>query len=64
MGYLLMVAIYSELGQEEKARKYAAEFLTANPNWNLEVMKRLFVYKSQSDLDRLLNAGRKVGLPG
>jgi adenylate cyclase len=62
IGYLLMVAIYTELGQEEKARKYATEFLSANPNWNLEVMKRFWVYKNQSDLDRLLNATRKAGL--
>jgi adenylate cyclase len=62
MGYLLMVATYTELGQEENARKYATEFLSANPNWNLEVMKRRYVYKNQSDLDRLVNAVRKAGL--
>jgi len=61
-GYLLMVVTYSELGQEENARKYATEFLSANPNWNLEVLKRVWVYKNQSDLDRLLNAARKAGL--
>jgi tetratricopeptide (TPR) repeat protein len=64
IGFFLMVAIYSELGQAEKARKYAGEILKANPNWTLELAKRFLIHKSQSDLDRLLNAGRKAGLPG
>jgi TolB-like protein/Flp pilus assembly protein TadD len=63
IGYILMVAIYSELGQEEKARKYAAEFLSANPNWTLQVIDKMWPYKDQSYLNRLLNAGRKAGLP-
>lgn len=58
----LLAVTYSELGQDDEARKHAAEILNANPNWNFEVMKRIFVYKNQSDLDRLLNAGRKAGL--
>ncbi|MEW6665706.1 MAG: tetratricopeptide repeat protein [Thermodesulfobacteriota bacterium] len=61
--HLLMVAIHSELGQEERARKYATELLNASPNWNLETWKRSQFYKNQSDLDRLVNAARKAGLP-
>jgi len=61
-GYLLITATYSEMGQEEKARKYATEFLSANPNLNWEVMKRNYPYKNQSDLDRLFNAWGKAGL--
>jgi TolB-like protein/Flp pilus assembly protein TadD len=62
IGNLLMVAIYSELGQDVKARKYAADILNANPNWNLKVIEGLWPYKEQP-LNRLLNAGRKAGLP-
>jgi len=61
--HLLMVVIYSELGQQERARKHAAELLNANPNWNLERWKRSQFYKNQSDLDRLVNVARKAGLP-
>jgi len=61
-GYLLIIATYSEMGQQEKAQKYAAELLSANPNLKLEVLMRNYPYKNQSDLDRLLNAWRKAGL--
>jgi TolB-like protein/class 3 adenylate cyclase len=63
IGYLLMVAIYSELGQDAKARKYAADILNANPNWNLKVIEGMWPFKDQSHLNRLLYAGRKAGLP-
>jgi len=63
MGYFLMVLIYSEIGQDEKARGYAAELLKSNPRWNLEVTKTYSPYKNQADMDRVLNAARKVGLP-
>jgi adenylate cyclase len=58
----LMVVIYSELGQEEKAREYAAEILKINSKWNFELMQKLFHYKNQSDLERLIVAGRRAGL--
>jgi TolB-like protein/class 3 adenylate cyclase/cytochrome c-type biogenesis protein CcmH/NrfG len=63
IGYILMIAIYSELGQDEKARNYAAEFLAANPNWTLQVIGKFMPFKEQSYLNRLLTAGRKAGLP-
>jgi TolB-like protein/class 3 adenylate cyclase/Flp pilus assembly protein TadD len=63
IGYILMIAIYSELGQEEKARNYATEFLAANPNWTLQVIGKIWPFKEQSYLNRLLIAGRKAGLP-
>ena len=58
----LLIVTYSELGRDEEARKHAAEILKANPNWSLEVMKRVFVYRNQSNLDRLVKAGLKAGL--
>ena len=61
-GYVLMIAIHSELGEEEKARQYGAEILNADPNWNLEIWKRTMPSKNQSDMDRILDAARKAGL--
>jgi len=55
-----MVATYSELGQEERARKNAVDLLTANPNWKFNL--RAYPYKNQSDVDQLINAWRKAGL--
>ena len=63
IGYLLLVAVHNGLGDEEKARAYAAELLRANPNWKLRYAKKVFAYKNEPDLERILNAGRKAGLP-
>jgi len=63
-GYVLMIAIHSELGEEEKARQYGAQILNADPNWNLEIWKITMPSKNQSDMDRILDAARKAGLPG
>jgi hypothetical protein len=57
-----MVAIYSELGQQDKAHKFASEIMGASPKWNLEVFRRMFPLKNQSDMDRVVNAARKAGL--
>jgi len=63
-GYVLMIAIHSELGEEDKARQYGAEILNADPNWNLQIWKITMPSKNQSDMDRILDAARKAGLPG
>jgi len=63
LGNLMMTTIYSELGQDEKARMYAAEMLKVEPDFSLERIKRMLPYKNQSDMDRILNAARKAGLP-
>jgi adenylate cyclase len=63
LGNLMMTAIYSELGQEEKARMYAAEILKAEPNFSLERIKFHLPYENQSDMDRILNAARMAGIP-
>ncbi|MEJ2726136.1 MAG: adenylate/guanylate cyclase domain-containing protein [Deltaproteobacteria bacterium] len=62
-GYLLLVAVHNKLGNEEKARVYADELLKANPNWKLRYAKRVFAYKNELDLQSILSAGRKAGLP-
>jgi tetratricopeptide (TPR) repeat protein len=62
-GYLLLVAVHIEMGHQEKARGYATELLRANPNWRLRYAKKVFAYKNESDLERVLNAGRRAGLP-
>ena len=63
LGYLLLVAVHSELGDKEKARSYAAELLRENPNWKLGYAKKIWPYKNEFDRERILNAGRKAGLP-
>jgi tetratricopeptide (TPR) repeat protein len=62
LGNILMVAIYSELGQQDKTHKFASEIMGASPKWNLEVFRGMFPLKNQSDMDRVVNAARKAGL--
>ena len=62
LGYPLLIAAYSEMGQEEKARQYASELLKLNPNYTLEGVKKVSLYKNPADLERILNALRKAGL--
>jgi TolB-like protein/class 3 adenylate cyclase len=62
-GYTLLIAVYSEMGQEEKARQYASEFLKLQPSVSLGFLKRIMTYKNPADQDRILNALRKAGIP-
>ena len=63
-GHLNMAILYGELGQEEKARAEAAEFLRliANPNFSLEVWGQRLPYKDPAVLERHIAALRKAGL--
>ncbi len=61
-GYTLLklAGAYSELGQSEKARVHAAEFLRLNPNFSLKSYLEAWPYKNQADADRISNALRKA----
>jgi adenylate cyclase len=54
---------YSMLGREEEARYHVAEGLKAEPDWSLEMEQQIYSYKNPADLERHLDALRKVGLP-
>jgi adenylate cyclase len=51
------------MGHEQEARAEAAEVLRINPKFSLEYIKKTTPYKNRADLERLIEAGRKAGLP-
>jgi len=61
---LNLAASYSSLGREEEARAEVAEILKIAPKSSLEYMAtKSTYYKNRADLERLIAALRKAGLP-
>jgi adenylate cyclase len=57
-------ATYSVCGREEEARAAAAGVLRINPNFSCDYhANRSLPYKNQADIDRVVGALRKAGLP-
>jgi adenylate cyclase len=60
---LIMAAVYSQAGQDKKARIEAAEVLRIYPQFSLEKYAKSKTFKNQQDLERTLIAPlRKAGL--
>ena len=57
-----LAAVYSLLGREEDASAQAAEILRLNPKFNIKSIAR-WPIKNKEDLDLMMNALRKAGLP-
>ena len=57
-----LVATYSLMGREKEARAEAEEVLRMNPKFSLDFYAKTFVYKDQSEMDKVVNALRKAGL--
>jgi adenylate cyclase len=53
---------YAELGREAEARAAAAEIMRLNPNFSVEAIKQMTLYKDPAMLERTLAALRKAGL--
>jgi adenylate cyclase len=55
---------YSLMGRENEARAEAEEVLRINPKFSLDHFAKtgLFVYRDQSEIDKIVNAMRKAGL--
>jgi adenylate cyclase len=60
--HLNLAATYIMLGRQEEARAHAAEVLKINPNFSLEWVRKVSLYKDPAHLERHLNALRKAGL--
>jgi adenylate cyclase len=61
--HIYLVHTLVELSQIEDAKDQAAEVLKLDPNFSLENWQKSLFYKDPEDLDRHLNALRRVGLP-
>jgi adenylate cyclase len=62
-GHAWLAIGYSMLGREEEARYHAAEVLKVYPDWSLEWEREVYSYKNPTDLERHLDALRKLGIP-
>jgi len=60
--HFFLAFVYSELGQEEKARAAAAEVLRLSPNFSLEGVRQRFPIKDPAALERMIAALRRAGL--
>jgi adenylate cyclase len=61
--YITLAASYSSLNRTEDARKAVEEFLRLNPNFSLEYFAKMIPFKNQENVDKLVKALRKAGLP-
>jgi len=63
MAYLLgLIDVSMELGQEEQARRYAAEVIKISPNFSFKYFHQVYPYKDPAHLERILVNLRKAGL--
>lgn len=60
---LFMAATYAQLGQKEKARAEAQEYLKEKPSYTI-ASEDIWPYKIKDFQDRWVNGLRKAGLPG
>jgi adenylate cyclase len=58
-----LAATYSLAGRDEEARAEVSEVLKIQPEITLESLAKRVAYKNKADIDRLINAMRKAGLP-
>ncbi len=61
--YSRLAGINAILGNEEKAKEYAAELLRVKPNFTVRRWAKVLLYRYPDDLERELNALRMAGLP-
>ena len=61
--YVVMAACYSSLEQYEKAHETVSEILRIDPNYSIEYLAISTPFKRKTDLENLLEAIRKAGLP-
>jgi len=60
--YIGLAVAYHFLGREEEAKAAVKEALNLNPDISIEIYKKT-PYKNQAELERMVEALRKVGLP-
>ena len=62
VAYRGLAATYSILGYEKEAKSAALEVLNLDPNFSLEKLEPLLLYKNQATEERYVDALRKAGL--
>jgi len=63
LGRVMMAAVYSLSGHDEKSRVEADEVLRIQPKFTLDKFKKKATYKKETDREKLLGALHKAGIP-
>jgi adenylate cyclase len=63
IAHLFLAASYSLSGRNEEAAAAAKEVLRINPKFSVDSMAKLRSFKNKADLERLVTALHKAGLP-
>jgi hypothetical protein len=58
----MLAATYSEMGREKEAQTEAAEVLSINPKFSLDIWAKTALIREQSIRDKIFSALRKAGL--
>jgi adenylate cyclase len=58
-----LTVAYQFLGREDEARAAVKEVLNFNPDFSIEIYKKANPYKNQAELELVVEAFRKAGLP-
>jgi len=61
--HLNLCATYSMMGLEKEARAEASEVLRLNPKFSLDYLAKVSGFKDQSEIEKIITALRKAGLP-
>jgi len=61
--HLGLALSYHFLGRKDEARAAVKEVLNLNPDYSIELFKKVALYKNQAELERLVEAVRKLGIP-
>lgn len=61
--HIALAAAYSELGRAEEASASVKEALRIKPKFNLEWFEKMLPWKNKADVDRIVDALRKAGIP-
>ncbi|MCZ6646968.1 MAG: hypothetical protein O7B79_12105, partial [SAR324 cluster bacterium] len=62
--HVILAAVHAAQGQEREAKEEEQEILRIEPDFNLtEWVPRLFPFKHEADLERMVELLRKAGLP-
>ena len=61
--HIALAATYSLAGYDDDARAEVSEILKIQPKISLESLAKRLVFKNKADIDRIIDALRKAGLP-
>ena len=61
--YLLLAGAYGYLGQQDKATAAIKELLNIVPDFSIEKLRKLDLYKDPTRLDNLIKVLREAGVP-